>query len=96
MENDYKRWEVYCDKKEFDLFKNDEKFLNILNLSRITNAIYFCHISAIQTTKEITPSNSRQIINSLIYANAILFEGVKCAKFFGKFYIKGNRAKDHW
>ena len=86
METDNKRWEVYCYKKEFDLLKNDEKFLNILKLSRITNAIYFCHISAIKTSKEKTPSNSRQIINSLIYANAILFEGVNCAKFLGKFY----------
>jgi hypothetical protein len=79
-------WQVYCDKNLFNQLSKDERFLGILNLSRITNAIYFCQISAISTSNEISPSNSRQNNNALLYANAILFEGIKCAKFLGKYY----------
>lgn len=79
-------WEVVCSKEEFEKFKNDERFLAILNLSRIVNALLFCQISALETGKTDTPSAKRQRINSFFYGSAVLYEGLRFANTLGKYF----------
>lgn len=81
-----KNWNISCSSISFDKLRTDERFIAILNLARISNALLFCQIPALEVGKKNTPSAGRQLINSFLYASAILYEGLNRADSLGKYF----------
>jgi hypothetical protein len=87
MENiDNKLWNIECTPDTFESLKSDERFLSLLTLARFTNAIRFCQQSAISASQSDSPSASRQIINSFLFASSVLYEGFLLVERLGKHF----------
>jgi hypothetical protein len=87
MENvDNKLWDIECTPETFESLKSDERFLSLLALARFTNAIRFCQQPAISASKSDSPAASRQIINSFLFASAVLYEGFLLVERLGKHF----------
>ncbi|HYX71950.1 MAG TPA: hypothetical protein VE732_04210, partial [Nitrososphaera sp.] len=78
--------EVYIPNEEFEKLRSDPKFITILNLSRIVNALQFCFQTAIDHKDNKTPAGSRQHINSFLFTSGVLYEGLKVANTLGKYF----------
>jgi hypothetical protein len=81
-----KVWDIECTPDTFKALKSDERFLGLLTLARFTNAIRFCQQPAISASKSDSPAASRQIINSFLYASAVLYEGFPIVKRLEKHF----------
>jgi len=79
-------WDISCTKDIFDTLRTDEKFLDLLTLARLLNALRFCQQSVIDVRNSDRPSASRQRVNSFLFASSVLFEGFKLAGKLGEYF----------
>ena len=68
-------WDIECTPEAFKALKSDERFLGLLTLARFVNTLLFCQQPVIAARKVDSPSASRQIINSFLFASSVLYEG---------------------
>jgi hypothetical protein len=69
------RYDIACTQETFDLLKTDERFLGLLTLARIVNALYFCLRAALDSQNVSGPVGARSSINSPLFAASVLYEG---------------------
>ena len=87
MENIKKRvWDISCTKDIFEIMKTDERFLNLLTLARLLNALRFCQQPVIEARTSNKPSASRQRINSFLFASSVLYEGFILVENLGQYF----------
>lgn len=87
-------WEIICSKHKFRDLKSDERFLALLTLARVVNALRFCPQAAIDAGNKDAPSGSRQRINSFWFGGSVLYEGFRVAEALGKYYRDLNSFKN--
>ena len=68
-------YDIACTQETFDLLKTDERFLGLLTLARIVNALYFCLRAALDSKNVSGPVGARSRINSPLFAASVLYEG---------------------
>jgi hypothetical protein len=78
------RWEVYISKEDFERLRTDPRFVSLLPLARVTNALKFCFQVLIEQGIGDTPAATRQHINAFLFACGVLYEGLKIANTLGK------------
>jgi hypothetical protein len=86
MNDENVRWEYWLSKEKFDTIRSDERFTTILTLARVVNSLMFCNQVMLESMNGDKPSDSRQRINSLLFASGVLFEGLQMAKSLGKYF----------
>lgn len=77
-------YDISCSKATFDSIKTDERFLGLLTLARIVNALRFCHKAGIDAKDLDRPSGARSRINSFFFAASILYEGFRLVGRLGR------------
>jgi hypothetical protein len=77
-------YDIVCSKEEFSLLKADERFLGLLTLARVVNALRFCQMAAIHARETTGPAGARSRINSFLYASSVLYEGFLVVERLGK------------
>lgn len=70
-------FDITCSETIFNNLKTDERFLNLLTLARVVNALNFCHKATVDAKNSSEPDSARSTINSFLYASSILYEGFK-------------------
>lgn len=60
---------------QFDKIKKDKRFLQLLTLARVWNALRFCCYPALNSHNTDTPSARLIKINSFLFTCAVLYEG---------------------
>jgi hypothetical protein len=70
-----RNWEISCTKEEFEKIKTDDRFLGLLTLSIVVNALRFCQKAVIDAKGNSSPSGVRTRIHSFLFASSILYEG---------------------
>ena len=68
-------YDVTCSQETFDHLKTDERFLALLTLARVINALRFCQKAAIDAKAVVGPSGARSWVNSFLFAGSVLYEG---------------------
>ena len=81
-----KTWKLSCSSTLFNSLKQDDKFKSILNLARICNSLVFCNTCILKFKNKYNPSGYRQVINSFLFASAVLYEGFIVADNLGKYF----------
>lgn len=81
-----KHWRITCSKDRFSKLKSDESFWALLTLARIINSLHFCQIPATQAWRGNSPSSSRQLTNSFLFASSVLYEGLRVLDTLGKHF----------
>lgn len=89
-------WEIWCPKEKYKELQHDLRFPALLTLSRIINSLRFCQIALLQVKDGGTPSNSRQVTYSFLFASGILYEGLKVAYNFGKYFSGMKSFKEYF
>jgi len=79
-------WEIVCPKGKFEALRSYERFWAILTLSRIVNALSFCHVSGTEGGCGDTPSVRRQRSNAFLFASSVLYEGLEVAETLGRHF----------
>jgi hypothetical protein len=82
MKNSY--CEIVLAEDKFNELRNDKTFLAILTLARCVNALRFCQTPLIESKRKSTPAVSRQVLNSVLLASSVLYEGLKVADSLGR------------
>jgi hypothetical protein len=77
-------YDITCSKEKFDLLKTDERFLGLLTLARVVNALRFCQKAAIDAKDVPGPAGARSRINSFLYASSVLYEGFLVVEKLGR------------
>ncbi len=70
-------YDITCSQATFDLLKADERFLGLLTLARVVNALRFCQMPAIDSKNVSGPAGVRSRINSFLFASSVLYEGFR-------------------
>ena len=60
---------------QFDRIKTDQRFVKIVQLGRIVNALRYTHIAGVAASSEPDSSARRQRIASFLYVSGVLYEG---------------------
>jgi hypothetical protein len=68
-------YDITCSQETFDRIKMDERFLALLTLARVINALRFCQKAAIDAKAVAGPAGARAWINSFLFAASVLYEG---------------------
>lgn len=68
-------YDISCSKEAFVRLKTDERFLALLTLVRVINALRFCQKAAIDANVVAGPVGARTRINSFLFAASVLYEG---------------------
>jgi hypothetical protein len=68
-------WEISFEKEEFGKIKTDDRFLGLLTLSVVVNALRFCQKAVIDAKGNLLPSGIRTRIHSFLFASSIRYEG---------------------
>jgi hypothetical protein len=79
-------WDISCTKDIFNILRTDERFLNLLTLARLLNALRFCQQPVIDSRTSDKPSASRQSINSFLFASSVLYEGFVLVEKLGQYF----------
>ncbi len=66
------------------LLRTDEKFLELLSLARVLNALRFFHKTTVDSYALSGPVRARSIINSFLYLGSVLYEGFHTVEKLGK------------
>jgi hypothetical protein len=74
------QYKIVINKEGFDKLRHNPEFIQILNLSRVSNSLSFCYQSIIDAGQSETPAKRRHLYYASTFANAVLFEGLTCAK----------------
>jgi hypothetical protein len=75
-----KGWKLTIEKEGFDKLRHNPEFMHILNLARVTNALNFCYKTLFDAGEAETPSGKRQLFYGMSFCNAVLYEGLDCAR----------------
>jgi hypothetical protein len=86
--------EVYIKNEDFEKLRTDPKFITLLNLSRIVNALQFCFQTLLDYKDNETPVGSRQRLNSFLFTTGVLYEGLKVANTLGKHFRDRDSFRD--
>jgi len=68
-------YDITCSQETFDRLKTDERFLALLTLARVINALRFCQKAALDAKAFTGPASARAWINSFLFAASVLYEG---------------------
>lgn len=68
-------WYITCSPETFNRLRSDERFLHLLTLARIVNALHFCIRPVIDVKDSDSPNATRQRINSFLFTSSVLWEG---------------------
>lgn len=68
-------WDIACSQETFSRLKTDERFLALLTLARVINALRFCQGAALYSKDVPGPAGVRTHINSFLFAGSVLYEG---------------------
>jgi hypothetical protein len=80
------KWEIYIPKEDFEKLRSDSRFIALLPLARVVNALKFCFQTMVEHSASDTPSGTRQHINSFLFGCGVLYEGLKIANTLGKHF----------
>jgi hypothetical protein len=67
-------YDITCTQETFDRLKTDERFLALLTLGRVINALRFCQKAALDAKSVVGPAGARTWINSFLFASSVLYE----------------------
>jgi hypothetical protein len=84
---------ITCSKKKFDVLRTDDRFLGLLTLARVVNALRFCQKAAIDAKDTPGPAGARSRINSALYASSVLYEGFLVIEKLGRYFRDLNSFK---
>ena len=94
MENIENRiWDITCSKETFNSLRSDERFLNLLALARLVNALRFCQQPVIDAGNSDKPSATRQRLNSFLFASSVLYEGFLLVEKLGQYFKDSDSFK---
>lgn len=79
-------YHIACSKEKFDVLKTDERFLGLLTLARVVNALRFCQKAGINAKDTFGPAGARSRINSALYASSVLYEGFLVVEKLGRYF----------
>ena len=68
-------YDITCSQETFDRLKTDERFLALLTLARVINALRFCQKAAIDAKAVAGAAGDRTRINSFLFEASVLYEG---------------------
>lgn len=83
---DSREWSVVCSKEVFESLKDNEAFVALVLLGRITNAIRFFHLIFLSVLEDETPSGKRQRLNCFLFLGPALAEGLDYASTLGRLF----------
>lgn len=63
--------------KEFEKLRANERFILLLRLARYVNQLGFCLASYPGSINDPSPSESRQIFNSMLFSAGVLYEALR-------------------
>ena len=69
---------------DFDRIKKDPRFVRVVQLGRIVNALRYTHIAGATASSEADSSARRQRIASFLYVSGVLYEGFRLADVLGR------------
>ena len=75
---------ISCSKAIFDVVKTDERFLDLIILARVVNALHFCHKAGIDAKEYTEYAGARATLNSFLFAASVLHEGFILVERLGK------------
>lgn len=78
-------WEFFCSAEEFDAFRNDPAFAQLLALARLLNVLRYVQ-SGWARMPEAEPDATRQRFNAFLIMGALLFEGRLLVNRMGRNY----------
>jgi hypothetical protein len=73
-------WRIKCDRATFDRLKTQQKFWQIVTLSRSINALRFVHSPLDSSAKDDSHLGTRTRINSFLQHCAILYEAINLVR----------------
>jgi hypothetical protein len=76
-------YDISCAQETFDRLKTDERFLALLTLARVVNALRFCLKADIDAKTVTGPTGARTRINSFLFAGSVLYEGFLAVERLG-------------
>ncbi|MBW1939485.1 MAG: hypothetical protein JRI67_12140 [Deltaproteobacteria bacterium] len=76
-------YDISCSQETFDRLKSDDRFLALLTLARVINALRFCQKAGIDGKTASGPARARTRINSFLFAASVLYEGFLVAEGLG-------------
>jgi len=83
-------WEITCDPETFARVRKEEKFPYIVTLARAVNALNFIHTSMLSRPKAETPENVRNLVNSYLFASALLYEALNLVRKMNRTFADDN------
>ncbi len=78
----------------FDRIKKDPRFVRVVQLGRIVNALRYTHIAGTAASLEADSSARRQRIASFLYVAGVLYEGFRLADVFGKDFANSTAFRE--
>ena len=79
---------------EFDRIKKDPRFVRVVQLGRIVNALRYTHIAGATASSEADSSARRQRIASFLYVSGVLYEGFRLADVLGKDFANSTALRE--
>jgi len=79
-------YKIKCSNSTFQSLKADERFLSLLTLARVVNALRFCQKAATDAESSNGPSSARSRFNSALFASSVMYEGLRTASSLGKHF----------
>ena len=70
-------FKIFITKNQFNSLKNNEKFIDAIRLSRITNAIRASQSLILRTIKDKSIRGLRDKFEVILYYGAVVYEGIK-------------------
>jgi hypothetical protein len=83
--NDFE-FKIKCSKETFEKLKIDERFLSLLTIARVVNALRFCQKAGMDAKNSQGPSSAGSIANSALFASSVMYEGLRAAEKLGKHF----------
>ena len=79
-------FKIKCSKETFKVLKTDERFLSLLTIARVVNALRFCQKAGIDAKNSQGLSSAGSIANSALFASSVMYEGLRAAEKLGKHF----------
>lgn len=71
-------------REDFERLRKGPRFVRVVQLGRIVNALRYTHMAAVAASAEPESSGRRQRIASFLYATGLLYEGFHVADVLGR------------
>jgi hypothetical protein len=86
MSHSYGDKGLYASAKRFSVLRSDPAFVEIVRLARVTNALAFAYPPLLITLENQSPSARRDRLTAMLYAGALLHEGLHVAQGLGQHF----------